>query len=251
MSIITELKIKHNLKKRRKVVHKSVCDSTNEEAKRRSDLPDGTLFIADRQTAGKGRTGRRWESEARSGIYMSLLLKPKLSDDCSSQITLIAGMAVARALGNGAMIKWPNDVVIGSRKVCGILTEMSHGALICGIGINVNTPSFPDELKDRATSLYIETNKTFNIEKVVADVINEFEPLYRKFIVYGFAPLCDEYKKMCVTLGKTVSVIQNNSKIRCTAEDISPNGGLVVKTDTGTLCVTSGEVSVRGIYGYV
>ncbi len=216
-----------------------------------SNNPHGTLFIADRQTAGKGRLGRTWESEKSSGIYMSLLLKPQITPENAAQITLIAGMAVCRALGNVSKIKWPNDVVIGTKKVSGILTELSSGCVICGIGINVNTKEFSAELCEKATSLFIETNKKQSIEKITADVINEFMPLYNKFIKDGFSSLCAEYKSLCVNLGKEVSVIQNNTELRGVASDISPDGGLVVKTDTGEVLITSGEVSVRGIYGYI
>lgn len=251
MSIFVQQKIKHFLKYKRKIVHMKVCDSTNEVAKRRSDLPDGTLFIADNQTAGKGRLGRRWESEKRSGIYMSLLLKPDIAPNNAAQLTLIAGLAVAKALGGEAMIKWPNDVVIGSKKVCGILTELSHGSLICGIGINVNTSQFDDELKDKATSLAIVTGKRHSPEKLTAAVLDEFEPLYRKFLKDGFSALSEEYKKLCITLDKSVSVLKNGSEIRGTAVDISADGGLILQTENGRITVTSGEVSVRGIYGYV
>lgn len=119
-------------------------DSTNSRAKENFSVPDGSLFIAEIQNHGKGRLGRSWEAPEGVGIWLSLLLKPRLSPTEVSQITLIAGLAVCRAIGNNAKIKWPNDIVIGSKKICGILTEMSAeinmvNFVVCGIGINVNT----------------------------------------------------------------------------------------------------------------
>ncbi len=231
-------------------------DSTNNECKRLEDKTDGTLVIADAQTAGKGRLGRVWESPHGSGIWMSILLKPDVSLESVSQITLVTGMAVCRAVGIDAMIKWPNDVVIDGKKICGILTEMSAeieriNYVICGIGINVNTPSFPEELQDKATSLFVETAKKHEREKIAADVLNEFEKLYNVFTEKGFSFLADEYRKMCVTLNKDVRVIHRNNELTGKAVDIDDSGNLIVETENGQITVHSGEVSVRGIYGYI
>ena len=231
-------------------------DSTNEEAKRNSKMPDGTLFVSDIQTTGKGRLGRSWSSPRGTGIWMSLLLKPDIALAEAAQITLIAGIAVCRAVGHGAKIKWPNDIVIGSRKVCGILTEMSAeidriNYVICGIGINVNTTSFPEDLKDKATSLLIETNLKTPRAELTAAVMNEFEPLYDVFIKKGFGALRDQYRRECITLDRDIQVIYRRETVTGRAVDIDSDGGLVVKTDSGTITVTSGEVSVRGIYGYI
>lgn len=231
-------------------------DSTNEEAKRCRTMPDGSLFIAEMQTAGKGRRGKGWEAPKGSGIYMSILLKPEISPESVSQLTLVAGMAVCRAIGGNAGIKWPNDIVIGSRKVCGILTEMSAepecvNYVVCGIGINVNTPSFPEELSERATSLFLETGETHSRAELIAAVMNEFEPLYEGFLRGGFVGLREEYCRLCVNTGKVVQVICRGETTIGTAVDVDENGGLVVDTENGRISITSGEVSVRGIYGYV
>lgn len=228
-------------------------DSTNEEAKRRPHLPSGTLFISDTQTAGKGRLGRKWESPGKDGIWMSLLLKADIPPDKIPQITLIAAISVCRALGNGSKIKWPNDIVIGTRKVCGILTEMSGGTsyIILGTGINVNNAGFAPELKEKATSLFIETGKKFERSEIIAAVMNEFEPLYKKFSENGFSAVIDEYKNLCITLDKDVRLIYRGAEIVGGAIDIAENGGLIVQTQNGIITVTSGEVSVRGIYDYV
>ncbi|MGM9935747.1 MAG: biotin--[acetyl-CoA-carboxylase] ligase, partial [Candidatus Ornithomonoglobus sp.] len=240
----------------RHIKYMPVIDSTNEEVKRCSEMSDGTLFIADVQSAGKGRLGRSWESPKGSGIWMSLLLKPDIPPRDISQITLIAGMAIRRVLGNGAGIKWPNDIVIGSRKVCGILTEMSAeidrvNYVICGIGINVNTAVFPAELQDKATSLFIETGKTYNRSELVSAIMNEFEPLYKVFQKEGFSPLLEEYRNSCITIGREIRVIYRKETLIGKAVDIAPDGGLIVETENGRVNVTSGDVSVRGIYGYI
>ena len=254
MKFIKALKVRRYLSdytKKTKIVYMEECGSTNEEAKRRSDYPNGTLFIADRQTAGKGRLGRKWESRKGDGVYMSILLKPEAVFDDVSQVTLIAGIAAARALGDTVKIKWPNDIIIGTKKVSGILTELSSGAVICGIGINVNTPSFPDGLRDKATSLFIETKKKNSVLKVAAMVLNEFMPLYEEFLKSGFAPLQEEYKSRCINIGKEVLIIKDNTQKRAYAEDIAPDGSLIVSVDGEKLHIKTGEVSIRGVLGYV
>lgn len=240
----------------RNIRYTDTVDSTNEEAKRHYLESDGTLFISERQSAGKGRLGHEWESPRGAGIWMSLLLKPDMPPRDVSQITLIAGIAVCRAVGSNAMIKWPNDIIIGTRKLCGILTEMSAEVervnyIICGIGINVNSQSFEDDLKDKATSLFIETGKHFTRSELVAAVMNEFETIYSSFLRSGFASVREEYLRLCVTLGREVRVISRNKELRGRALDIDENGGLIIETDNGRENITSGEVSVRGIYGYI
>lgn len=257
--IVSEASIKSGLNTEymaRNIKYMPVTDSTNEDAKRCSYMPDGSLFIAEMQSAGKGRLGRSWESPKGSGIWMSLLLKPDIPPQDIPQITLIAGMAICRVLGNGSGIKWPNDIVIGSRKVCGILTEMSAeidrvNYVICGIGINVNTPVFPKELQDKATSLFIETGKSYNRSDLISSIMNEFEPLYKVFKKEGFAPLLKEYLNSCITIGREIRVIYRKETLIGRAVDISDDGSLVVETENGRVNVTSGDVSVRGIYGYI
>ena len=182
---------------------------------------------------------------------MSLLLTPDIAPERIPEITLVAGMAVCRAIGAPAMIKWPNDIVIGSKKICGILTEYSGGRVICGIGINVNTRAFPPELEHIATSLYLETGKDTDRAALAAGVMNAFEPLYGRFLNSGFAALADEYKKSCITVGREVTVTGAGNTVRGTASGITPGGGLVIDTAGGQRIITSGEASVRGIYGYI
>lgn len=240
----------------RKIVCMEVTDSTNNAAKAATGMPDGTLFISEIQTGGKGRLGRAWTSPKGTGIWMSLLLKPKILPSDVAQITLIVGMAVAKSIGCGAKIKWPNDVVIGTKKVCGILTEMSAeiervNYVVPGIGINVNIESFDSELSEKATSLYIETGEKFERCAIIRAFLEEFEVLYKQFLKDGIAALAEDYRELCVTIGREVSVIYPNRTVNGKAVDINEEGELIVETENGKIVVGSGEVSVRGIYGYI
>lgn len=231
-------------------------DSTNSECKRHSDYPDGTVFAAEIQTEGKGRRGKSWSSPKGVGAWFSVLLKPDMCPEDVSKITLIAGLAVCRALGNGTMIKYPNDIVIGSKKVCGILTELSAeidavNYIVCGIGINVNTPSFEGELAERATSLFIETGEKRSRAQVIACVLNEFEPLYKDFLKNGISNILNEYRERCITLGSNVTAKFGGRIVNGRCIGIDDEGSIEIETDSGVVTVNSGEVSVRGIYGYI
>lgn len=232
------------------IIYMPVCVSTNNVAKELSRLGHGTLFVADKQTGGRGRSGRSWESKKGDGIYMSLLLKPDNLTPDISQLTLITAIAAARAIGGDAKIKWPNDIVLSSRKVCGILTELSGDSVIVGVGINVNNKKFPKEIKDIATSLYIEHSRRYSRESIIADFLHEFEVLYDEFSKSGFSVFRAEYKKLSVNIGREVRIIKNNEEIAGTATDISRDGKLVVDVNGEFLTVQSGEVSIRGMYGY-
>lgn len=257
--ILTEYTIKNGLNTKfigQNVFVYSETDSTNNRAKAEHTAPDGSLFIAEIQNHGKGRLGRGWEAPSGVGIWMSLLLKPELSPSDITQITLIAGLAVCRGLGYNAKIKWPNDIVIGSKKVCGILAEMSAeinmvNFVVCGIGINVNIPSFDGELANKATSILIETGEKHNRAQIVQRVLTEFEILYTDFLQNGLKNILSEYKNLCVTLNREVQVVYKHETITATAVDIDENGSLVIEKNGERITVNSGEVSVRGIYGYI
>ncbi len=240
----------------RKIFLYDETDTTNNRAKDNSSEPDGSVFIAETQTGGKGSRGRGWLSPRGSGVWLTALLKPGISPTEVSCVTLAAGLAVCRAIGLNSQIKWPNDIVIGSKKVCGILTEMSAeidmvNYIVCGIGINVNTESFDSEIARRATSMYIESGEKYERNAVAAQLLNNLEHYYKKFLESGFISLRDEYKKNCVTLNKNVSVIFKKETVTGKAIDIDESGALIVETSDGIIRVTSGEVSVRGIYGYI
>lgn len=243
------------------VVSLEEVDSTNEEAKRQGakGAPDGSLFVAERQSNGKGRLGRNWSSLPGEGICMSVLLRPSITPYEVTKITLIAGLAVCRALrtaaGVDARIKWPNDIVAGGRKLVGILTEMAAESdrinyVVTGIGINVNQKQFPEELSAKATSLFIESKTIWSRAPLVRSVLCELEDCYDRFITEASFDLLTPYKELCVSLGRQVSVQRNDRTITGTAVDISPQGELVIKTQQGALIpINSGEVAVQGIYG--
>ncbi len=217
----------------REILHFKECDSTNKIAK---ELPSnyGTLVIADSQTQGRGRLGRNWES-TKGGIYMSVILPAK---DTPAVITLICAIAVRRALGKGE-IKWPNDIVIDGKKVCGILCERTEDAIICGIGINVNNKVSADIPATAITGV--------NPSKLVAEILNELEKLKE----CDFSQLRDAYESYLININRPVEAIYENHSIKGTATGVTDTGELKISTPEGEIAVNSGEVSVRGIYGYV
>ncbi|MBQ7986595.1 MAG: biotin--[Clostridia bacterium] len=188
------------------------------------------------------------------GIWMSILLKPQGDISDISQLTLIAGLAVSRVIDK-AVIKWPNDVLMSNKKVCGILTEATseNGKIkniIVGIGINVNNKDFPQELSSKATSLYIETGKTYSRETLIYDITKEFFRMYDEFLADGFSVFKEEYADKCATLNKEVYVINNDEKRIAKAIGITEKGELIVESNGKEEIINSYEVSVRGLLGY-
>jgi BirA family biotin operon repressor/biotin-[acetyl-CoA-carboxylase] ligase len=239
-------------------------DSTNIRAKIDGETGgvDGSLYVADSQTAGKGRRGRSWSSDKGTTIAMSYLLKPDIDIERVSGITLVAALALAKTIsqipGIRAQIKWPNDLCVNGRKLVGILTEMSSQGrdityVVVGIGINVYNREFPEEIADKATSIFLENGEGCDRSKLVANITNEFEVLYRQFMDSGdLSFMVQEYDSFLVNKGKQVYVIDGDSKTEYTALGLAKDGGLVVRDKAGKESVIiSGEVSVRGIYGYV
>lgn len=245
-------------------------DSTNIKAKQLAELgePEGTLVVAEEQTAGKGRRGRSWESEMGAGIWMSLILRPRLKPVQATGITLVAALAVVKGIETvcavSPMIKWPNDVLLKNKKICGILTEMSsemdyiHYA-VTGIGINANHKAFSEELSDRATSLYLETGQKVDRQAVIVSIMDAFTEYYAAYRETGdFSLLQEEYDRRLVNRDKEVQIFYgmveeaDPSQIqKGIARGIDPSGALLVETSQGMCSVVSGEVSVRGIYGYI
>ncbi len=253
-----ENKIKRGLKTKfigQHIVYVEETDSTNDLAKRNSHLNDGTVFVANSQTKGKGRLGREWVSQKDMGVWLTILLKPELLQTEISKITLAAGIAVCDTIANGAQIKYPNDIIIGTKKVSGILTESSQNNegesyIVCGIGINVNQKSFEGELSTKATSLYEVTQKHFKIEDIIQKLLENFEKTYDIFLNDGFGALVSKYRENCINIGKQVRVIYKNKEIIGMCSDITNDGEIVINTDDEILKISSGEVSIRGIYGY-
>lgn len=241
-------------------------DSTNEEAKRQAALgaPDGTLFVTDNQTAGKGRRGREWSSPGGKDIFYTLFLRPDISVSNASMLTLVAALAVAAAAEKYSdvhcQIKWPNDVILNEKKICGILTEMEMelemdaiSYIIIGIGCNLNRENFPEELRHMASSLYRETGKTIRRAAFLADFLQEFQKRYAIFLQeQSFAPFVKEYESRLVNIGREVRLLRQGQERICRAVGINEKGELLIKNEKGEIeRIFSGEVSVRGLYGYV
>ena len=238
-------------------------DSTNTKAKElaEEEHPSGTLVVADRQTAGKGRRGRSWESPTGIGIFMTLILKPEINPNNASMLTLVAAMATTRAIrrvtGVPAMIKWPNDIVMNGKKVCGILTEMSAqfdyiNHIVIGIGINVHNEDFPEEIAKTASSLYLESGQHIHRASLIEAFLEEFEDVYAEYLkTEDMEGLQKEYDAMLVNRGRQVRVLDPKEPFEGKAMGITKKGELIVDTWESRKLVSSGEVSVRGIYGYV
>ena len=217
--------------------------------------------MADHQEAGRGRRGRSWETPAGTNIAMSLLLKPEINPNNASMITLVAALAVSKAItqitGEPAPIKWPNDIVMNGKKVCGILTEMSAqfdyvNHIVVGIGINVNIESFPEEIAETATSLRIETGKQISRAELIEAVWEQFETVYEVYLqTQDLRNLVKEYDARLINMHRNVKVLDPKEPFEGRAMGITPRGELMVDTWESRKLVSSGEVSVRGIYGYV
>ncbi len=229
--------------------------STNDLAKElgAKGAPQGTLVVAEAQSKGRGRLGRRWDSPQAAGLYVSLLLRPPLPPTELPQITLTTAVAVVRAVrratGLTLGIKWPNDLLLGDQKVGGILTEMETETdrirhLVVGLGLNVNNVQFPAELKTTATSLALAAGGPFPRLQILKAWLEEFEDLYERFLARQFPDILAEWKNYTVTLGKAVTVRQGEVAISGEALEVAPDGALLVQTRTGDIVrVTSGEIA--------
>lgn len=282
-------------------VHKEITDSTSNDISRMAleGAPEGTIVTADVQTAGKGRRGRSWESQNGTSLLFSILLRPEMEPDKAPQITLLMAMAVARVVFEWmhleARIKWPNDVVVNKKKVCGILTEMQlKGSaidfVVVGTGVNVNQKSIPEELQESATSLLLEKNRlasmvenidkqfvhevqmienlteedvpdferNFELECIDRETLLElilqaFEEYYEIFLrTRDLSGLMEEYNGRLVSLDKEVKVLDPKGEFTGVSKGINGKGELLVELPSGEVtAIYAGEVSVRGLYGYV
>ncbi|MFA9398166.1 MAG: biotin--[acetyl-CoA-carboxylase] ligase [Clostridiaceae bacterium] len=246
------------------IMHFDSLGSTNVEAKllAAKNIENGTAVIGEEQTLGRGRLGRKWISPKYKGIWMSIVLYPEVEMSEVSKITQVAAASVINALSNlgiKAEIKWPNDIVINSKKVCGILTELSGelnkiNHVVVGIGINANLEQedFPEEIKNIGTSIKIENNNEINRKVLVAYILNEFEILYEEFLNHEFLNTLKICRENSALMGKKIRVIRNGQEILGEALDIEEDGALLVKYEDGKIeRIISGEVSVRGLLGYV
>lgn len=265
--LMTEAEIKslmHTDWVAKEVLYFDTIDSTNTKAQELAEkgYPSGTLVVADKQESGKGRRGRSWVSPSGTGIFMTLMIKPDINPNNASMLTLVAALAVAKAItsvtGEEAMIKWPNDIVVNGKKVCGILTEMNAqfdyiNHIVVGIGINVHNESFPEEISQMASSLMIEAGgKRFHRAQIIAETMSYFEQYYDTFLkTQDLSALVREYDELLVNRNKSVRVLDPKEPFDGKAMGITPKGELIVDTWESRKLVSSGEVSVRGIYGYV
>ena len=240
-------------------------DSTNTRARElaKQGAPHGTVLIADHQTGGRGRRGRSFHSPGGVGVYMSVILRPNCTPQEIMHLTCAAAVtmcdAVEHACGVRPGIKWTNDLVYGKKKIAGVLTELgfdSHANVdfaVIGIGINCcqKEQDFPEDIRNIAGSLATVTGNEISRAKVAAAMVDALYRLDQELLT-GKARVLDRYRKDCITLGQEISLVRGEEIRHGTALDIDRDGALIVRfRDGSTDAVNSGEVSVRGMYGYV
>jgi BirA family biotin operon repressor/biotin-[acetyl-CoA-carboxylase] ligase len=233
----------------------SSLGSTNEKAKElgREGMGEGCVVAADEQTAGRGRFGRTWLSPKGEGIWMSIILRPASSLEPVAALSLVAAHSVATGLrevtGVRTAIKWPNDVKVGGKKVCGILGELDKdstgaGFLVMGIGVNVNQTCFTGDLESYATSVRIETGKVFTRPPLVRKILENLERSYLKAMQDGLGQVLKEVRRLCTMVGEQVSVHLGTEEIKGYVQDIDDSGRLIVRTDEGKIReILAGEAS--------
>lgn len=260
-------KIKQNLPGdhpwQNQIIWLASTDSTNNRAKQLAleGAPHGTAVIAGHQTGGRGRMGRSFSSPAGMGLYMSLILRPQCPPEELMHLTCAAAVAAMRSVEHCAgfcpEIKWINDLVYQKRKLAGILTELvlspNGTAAIIGIGVNCGQQisDFPEELRDMAGSLSMFAGKSVDPGVLAADLLTELEGMDR-ILLSGKEEILEQYSRHCITLGKEISVVGGGTVRRGYAQGLDKNGALIVRFSDGhTEAVNSGEVSIRGMYGYL
>ncbi len=238
-------------------------DSTNDHAKRLANegAPHGTLVVAETQVAGKGRMGRNFDSPKNSGIWMSLIIKDEIEPVNASMLTLVMGLATARAVnmvaGLNSQIKWPNDLILNGKKLAGILTEMTLRAdgsnpIIIGVGINVLNDSFSEEIRQVATSVFLESRKRIDRASLIDEVLKQFERYYHIYMqTQDLSTLVSEYNDCLINRGRWVQVLEPKGTYEGRALGINAEGELLVEVENEVRQIASGEVSVRGVLGYV
>ena len=247
----------------RNIEYHEIIDSTNIRAKQLGDSgsPHMTLVLANEQTAGRGRMTRTWVSPPGTSALMSLLVRPKLPAWRAPELVFISAVAACDAVnaltgGDHARIKWPNDLVIGTKKISGTLLEMAlDGAdiayAVVGIGVNILGTQFPADLP-YAGSIESAAGQQIQRMDFVAAYLNRFEALYEFWLTDGFAPVLDQCRQRSATLGKPIRAICPDGEHVGTAVDFDPSGALVIETSDGQrLALTAGDVSVRGLMDYI
>ncbi len=246
------------------IYYYSDTDSTNIRTKELGEkgAPHGTLVVAGQQSKGRGRRGRGWESPPGSSIYMSILLRPGFLPARAPMLTLVMAYSTAEALraetGAKVRIKWPNDIVLNGKKLVGILTEMSTeidyiNHVVIGVGVNVNMASFSEEIAKTATSLRIETGQIIKRSTLIVEIMKHFEKNYELYLrTEDLSGIREDYNRLLVNCGKEVRILGSREPYEAVALGINDNGELLVRKQDGSEeAVYAGEVSVRGLYGYV
>ena len=270
------------------IVYKDITESTNDDAKELGEqgAPHGTLVVADQQISGRGSRGRSWETPSGTNIAMSLIVRPDAPPERIPMLTLIMGLSVAEGIEAAIVeaddiplrnstgvafnrqmlseiksfpqIKWPNDVVINGKKICGILTELHMNPdntinnVVIGVGINVNMEEFPDSIKDIAGSILTETGKRLDRSAVVANIMKCFEDNYEKYnMSFDLTYLKAQYERRLININKQVKVLDPKGQYDAFSRGITTDGALVVITPDGVKKeINGGEVTVRGLYSY-
>lgn len=238
--------------------------TTNNVAKELGDQgkKHGTLVVSDTQTDGKGRRGKSWQSPAGTSISMSVLLRPEISPEKASMLTLLMALSVVKGIEEVTetifAIKWPNDIIFNKKKICGILTEMSAEPdmvhyIVIGVGINVNKKSIPKDLAPFASSLEAELGKEYSRVGILTSILFYFEKYYKIFLeTEDLSNLKKEYETYLINQNQKVCVMEKDKKVVGDARGITDTGKLIIEQENNKVIeINAGEVSVRGIYGYV
>lgn len=239
----------------KKIFAFDVLDSTNVKAKSLAldNVPEGTVVITDNQTAGKGRLGRTWSSEAGKNLTFSVIIRPRISHQHLGILSLYAGVSIARAISQltnkTVHCKWPNDVLLNKKKVCGVLSEsvMSNGsitAVIIGIGININQRNFSSELHGKATSMAIETGREFDRWTILAEILQEMETSYADIQSGSFDTILRQWTEYSSFIGQPVSIDQHGTIVNGIASHVAADGGLVIRTDGKEVKILAGDVTI-------
>ncbi|MCC7571898.1 MAG: biotin--[acetyl-CoA-carboxylase] ligase [Candidatus Methanofastidiosum sp.] len=237
----------------KKILFFEEIDSTNNKAKQIAlEEKEGTVVISEMQTSGRGRRGRGWYSP-KGGIYVTFILKPTVSPEKASQLTLVSSLALVETLNsiNGnldAKIKWPNDVLISGKKISGILTELSADMekinyIVVGVGINLNTEK--EILPENGTSLKIEMREEVSIKLFLKNFLEHYDSIYQEYVNGEIGEIIRRWKDNSDTLGKNVRIIGINETYEGIAKDIDENGALILRSDNKEIKVYSGDVSLR------
>ncbi|GAA5345646.1 biotin--[acetyl-CoA-carboxylase] ligase [Planifilum fimeticola] len=220
----------------------------------REGAPEGAAVISEEQTAGRGRLGRSWHSPPGSGIWMSLILRPPIPIARAPQLTLMASVGITRALQRETClpvrIKWPNDLLIRDKKVCGILTELRgeqdrvhYVVLGAGINVNIGVEAWPPDLREKVTSLSTEAGRTFRRSPLIAAILEELEKIYEQYLHQGFSTIRKEWERLSGILGRPVTARNPDGEMTGIARGLNEDGALLLETEGGLTPVYSAEIS--------